>query len=241
LDASNKNNDKKETDKKEGGPVTTLTVFHFSKKNRFWAFGQMGLAGRLLKNAPGLKLHKLLGAGRGKVFSLRPDWSRYAFLGVWENEEAARDFLNNSAFIKNYRQRASRLATVKLQTISAHGLWDGQNPFLPAGVPYAGGRMAVLTRASIRLNRLAAFWRQAAKVNRYFEEAPGYLASIGVGEAPFVRQATFSIWESLGEMKEFSYGNNEHRRTIQRVREEGWYSEELFARFALIEMDQPFP
>ncbi len=236
MDARNKFKDKK-----GNGPVTTLTVFHFEKKNRFWAFGQMGLAGRLLKTTPGLKFYKMLGSGRGKIFSLRPDWTRYAFLGVWESEEAARDFLAGSAFIKNYRQHASRHTTVKLRTISAHGLWDGQNPFLPSGVTYMGGRIAVLTRANIRLNRLAAFWRQAVTVNRQFEEAPGYLASIGIGEAPFVRQATFSIWESLEEMKEFSYGANEHRRTIQRVREEGWYSEELFARFAVFEMDQPFP
>ena len=227
--------------KKKGSAVTTLTVFHFEKKNRFWAFGQMGLAGRLLKEVPGLEFYKMLGSGRGKVFSLRPDWSRYAFLGVWESERAASDFLANSPFIKRYRERASRLATVKLLTISAHGLWDELNPFLPTGVPYEGGQIAVLTRASIKLSKVAAFWRQAETVNRQFEDAFGCLASIGVGEAPFVRQATFSVWESLEEMKEFSYGANEHRRTIQRVREEGWYSEELFARFAVIEMDQPFP
>jgi len=223
-------------------PVTTLTVFHFGKKNRFWAFGQMGLAPRLLKNAPGLRFYKLMGSGRGKVFSMRPDWSRYAFLGVWESEEAARAFLKDSAFIKNYRARAVRLATLTLRTISAHGLWDGQNPFLPPGAAYQGGQVAVLTRATIRLKRLGAFWRQAARVNRQFENAPGYRASLGIGEAPFVRQATFSIWDSLEEMQKFSYTpGTAHRQTVRRVRGEGWYSEELFARFAVIESDQPFP
>lgn len=237
MDASDENGEKK-----VNSPVTTLTVFHFAGKNRLWAFGQMGLAGRLLKNVPGLRFYKLMGSGRGKVFSLRPDWSRYAFLGVWESEKTANDFLQNSIFITNYRQRTVRLATVKLRTISAHGLWDGQNPFLPPGVPYKGGSLAVLTRANIRLNRLVAFWRNAATVNRQFEGASGYRASIGIGEAPFVRQATFSIWDSLEAIKTFAYQDGqEHRKTVRRVREEGWYGEELFARFAVIEMDQPFP
>ncbi|MBN9387999.1 MAG: spheroidene monooxygenase [Chloroflexi bacterium] len=226
---------------KKDSPITTLTVFHFAKRNRFWAFAQMGRAGRKLKQVDGLRFYKMLGSGRGKVFSLRPDWSRYALLGVWDSEEVAREFFENSAFIKNYRQQAERIATVKLRTISAHGLWDGQNPFLPPGESYKGGQVAVLTRASIRLNRLVAFWRQAATVNRQFEKTPGYHSSIGIGEAPFVRQATFSIWENLEAVKEFAYGANEHRQTIQRVREEGWYGEELFARFAVIELDQPFP
>lgn len=222
-------------------PVTTLTIFHFGPGKRLWAFMQMGLARPFLKNQPGLRFFKLLGSGRGKVFSLRPDWRRYAFLGVWENEAAARNFLANSTFMDRYKAHSKRQASIILRTISAHGKWDGQNPFLPVGAAYQNGQVAILTRATIRPRRLGAFWRQASIVNDYFDKAPGLISSIGVGEAPFVRQATFSIWESLDQVKEFAYGENEHRQTIRRVREEAWYSEELFARFAVVEIDQPFP
>ncbi len=223
------------------GPVTTLTVFHFSGRNRLWAFMQMGLARPLLKKLPGLRFYKMLGTGRGKVFSLRPDWSRYAFLGVWESENAARDFLGNSTFMGRYRTHSDRQASAILRTISAHGKWDGQNPFLPAVALYTEDRIAILTRASIRPSRLAAFWRQSARVNHKFAQTPGLLSSIGIGEAPFMRQATFSSWENLEQVKQFAYAGNEHRRTIQRVRDEGWYSEELFARFAIVDISQPFP
>lgn len=205
-----------------------------------WAFMQMGLARPLLKRLPGLRFYKMLGTGRGKIFSLRPDWSRYAFLGVWESENAARDFLENSTFMGRYRTHSNHQTSAILRTISAHGKWDGRNPFLPAAF-YTEGRIAILTRASIRPARLAAFWRQAASVNDKFAQTPGLLSSIGIGEAPFMRQATFSIWENLQQVKQFAYGENEHRRTIQRVRDEGWYSEELFARFAIVEISQPFP
>jgi heme-degrading monooxygenase HmoA len=223
------------------GPVTTLTIFHFRGRQRLWAFMQMGQARPLLKKLPGLRFYKLLGSGRVKVFSLRPDWSRYAFLGVWESEQAARDFLENSAFMRRYRAKADCPASVILRTISAHGKWNGQNPFLPAGATYTAGPVAALTRATIRPVRLAAFWRQAGRVNESFDGAAGLLSSIGIGEAPFIRQATFSTWESLDDLKQFAYGEKVHRQTIQRVRQEGWYSEELFARFAIVEISRPFP
>jgi hypothetical protein len=63
--------------------VTTLTLFSF-KTNKFWAFQQMGVAPLRLKNIEGLKFYKFLGTGGGQGFSLRPDFSTYAFLGVWD-------------------------------------------------------------------------------------------------------------------------------------------------------------
>ena len=62
----------------------------------------------------------------------------------------------------------------------------------------------------------------------------GYVTSFGIGEAPLYRQATFSVWESVEDMKAFAYQSAEHREVIQKTRDENWYSEELFARFKLI-------
>jgi heme-degrading monooxygenase HmoA len=66
-------------------------------------------------------------------------------------------------------------------------------------------------------------------------DAPGYITSFGVGEAPVYRQATFSVWESMEHMKAFAYGSKQHAEVIKKTRSEGWYSEELFARFRIIE------
>jgi heme-degrading monooxygenase HmoA len=65
-------------------------------------------------------------------------------------------------------------------------------------------------------------------------KADGYLHSIGIGEAPFFRQATLSIWASMEKMKAFAYGSKEHADVIRKTRKEDWYSEELFARFKVI-------
>ncbi len=214
-------------------PLTTLTLLHYPNRRRAWALLQMAFAVPLLKRTHGLRFWKLLGSGHGSGFSLQPNWSRYGLLAVWEEGEAARSFFAQSALAQKYRGHADEIWTVYMLPLQAHGAWSGVNPFLPLATITANGPIAVLTRATIRLNRLRAFWREVPNTSRVLENAEGRLASIGIGEAPFVRQATFSLWRSEAEMQTFAY-RGDHQRVIRRTREERWYREELFARFVPI-------
>jgi heme-degrading monooxygenase HmoA len=216
----------------DAAPLVTLSLYGFSGAARAWAFAQMGLARPRMAGVEGLRFWKLLGSGRGGGFSLRPDWSRYGLVAAWETPEAADVFFASSPVAAAYRERADEVWTVRLRPTSAHGAWSGANPFLPTAPGPARGPVAVLTRATIRWRRLAAFWGAVPASGRALDGAAGLLASIGVGEAPVVRQATFSLWASEEHMRAFAYGTAEHRETIRRTREERWYAEELFARFA---------
>jgi hypothetical protein len=62
------------------------------------------------------------------------------------------------------------------------------------------------------------------------------LAAIGIGEAPIGLQGTFSLWESSAAIKNFAYKGAVHQKAIADTATYNWYSEELFARFAVREV-----
>jgi hypothetical protein len=218
---------------KSNSSLVTLTLFGYdSAATKAWAFAQMGVAARDFQRVENLNFWKLLGTGAGGGgFSLRPNFARYGLLGVWKNESSARDFLENSARMKKYRKRAAEIWTVFLLPTKAHGAWSGQNPFEIADAENENAPVAVLTRATIRLSKLKRFWAHVPAASDELVKADGLIRSIGVGEAPFVRQATFSFWQSESAMKNFAYHGAVHREIIKKTRAENWYAEDLFARF----------
>lgn len=192
----------------------------------------MGTKGSALSKIPGLIFYKLLGSGKGKGFSIQPNLRRYGLMCTWESEEAADEFLERSDLMLEYRLHTYEIWTVKLLPTQAHGLWDGKQPFTPQlQESTQAGPIAVLTRASINWRALPEFWRFTPKVSQALEQASGLICSIGLGELPLVRQATFSVWESVEAMKAYAYRGNLHQEVIKRTRAGKWYSEELFARF----------
>lgn len=215
-------------------PIVTFSLFGFPRSERLWAFAQMGFARPAIALARGLRFWKLLGSGHGGGFSLRPNWNRYGLLAVWEDDDAADEFLSNSAVFLDYCAHAGETWTVRLAPTSAHGRWSGTNPFTPLTRPEEStspSPVAVLTRATLRLSRARAFWSAVPATSEALNSADGLIRSIGVGEAPFIRQATLSFWRSDADVRAFAYDSSPHREVVRRTRDEGWYSEELFARF----------
>lgn len=211
---------------------TTLTLFGIRSGHIRWGLAQMGTSAPHLQQVPGLRFFKQLGSGVGKGFSLKPNFRRYGLLCTWESEAAADDFLHNSPLIQEYNLHTDEIWTVKLLPVQAHGQWDKQEPFTPI-LPHKDftGPVAVLTRASVNWRAVPNFCRFGTRTSSALNEAEGLICSIGLGELPLVRQATFSIWESLEAMKTFAYKQPHHQEVMRRTRTENWYKEELFARF----------
>ena len=215
--------------------LTTITFFKF-RKNKGWAFAQMGLIPSKLQQKSGLRFFKLMGTGGGNGFSLWPDFGTYAFLGVWDNQKSAHDFLSSNDIIKTYYQKASSIRTIKMLPVKSHGLWSGQNPFLEQKIQAYNSKqpVAVITRATLRPSRLFSFWRSVPSASSAIENAEGVQYFKGIGEWPFVQQATISLWDSFEAVKQFAYRDKTHTSIIKKTRSQQWYSEDLFARFRVL-------
>jgi len=214
--------------------ITTLTLFRFpGLLSKIWAFGQMQFAHSSIRNTPGLSFYKLMGSGRELGFSPFPDWGVYALLGVWENEEAANTFFKHSEIYQRYQKMSSEQWTVFMKPINTKGLWSGGNPFTPSAELDANNSLiAVITRATIRTNKLIKFWRYVPTSQRPIQQGcEGLIYTKGVGEAPLVQMATFSVWENIESLKKFAYQSPEHQQAIKKTHQLNWYKEEMFARF----------
>ncbi len=212
--------------------LTTLTFFRF---NSFWtrvvAFMAMGVVPLGLHFAKGPIFYKLLGTGGSNGFGARPDFSTYALLFVWKSTPEADRFFDSSRLWRFYQRWGGPGETFRLHNIMAHGLWSGRQPFNSAAAFDAAAPVAVITRATIRWRHVWSFWTRVAPVSRSMEGQPGLLFAKGIGELPWIQQATFSLWASGQQMMHYAYHNPLHAEVIQKTRAKGWYKEELFARF----------
>ena len=217
-------------------PLTTFTAVRYAPRNAFWGALHMATQRLPLMRQPGLRFWKLVGMGSGIGFSAKPDPLMWGLLAVWDSAADWERFRDSGRTMRQYRSRGDESYTLLLQPTSGHGRWAGVEPFSTARAhrEYPDEQVVVLTRATLRLRRAFRFWSWVGPVEQELRTAPDLLLSFGIGEAPWVRQATLSVWKSTEAMQRFAYGSAAHREVIRRTRDEGWYAEELFARFRLL-------
>jgi hypothetical protein len=215
-------------------PLTTVTFFHF-KKNRYWAFKQMGLVFFRFRKNNNLYFHKFLGTAGGKGFSLWPDLSTYVFLGVWKSENDFELCFKSNPVFKDYKLKASSMRTLFLKSIHSHGSWDGINPFFnEKSIQKKENKIVVITRATLRWSSLIQFWKSIPMASKSISKATEVLYYKGIGEWPFIQQATVSIWTNLKSINDFAYKDPIHAEIIKKSKVQKWYKEDLFSRFYLL-------
>jgi hypothetical protein len=200
----------------------------------------MGLQRRSVRSVPGLVFAKLLGTGDGRSFTVRDaDPLHWGLLATWRNAAAAAAF-ERSGVARSWGRVAHERLRVELRPLASRGQWSRRRPFGdPAPTPY-DGPVAAVTRARLVPRRMVTFWRSVPPVSADLHRSAGLRLAVGIGEAPVGLQGTFSLWDSAGALTEFAYRRAPHAEVVRRTGELGWYAEELFARFAVLDVEGTF-
>ena len=220
--------------------TVVFTYFELPRlRDRLFAFRNMGLGVSRFGRPEGMEWLRLLGSGGRNGFGLWPNWGGYALLAAFPSEVLAKAALGSGLW-RAYARHSASAKTLVLRPQQSHGRWDGVEPFRVSGGYDRDAETAVLTRARIKARHLPAFWRRVARVSESVGEYPQRRFSVGVGELPVIQQATVSLWDSGRAMEDYAYRSRYHAEVVRLTRERGWYAEELFCRFGVLdERDGP--
>jgi len=209
--------------------VAVLLLADVAAASRLWGWSRIVLGSQPLCRVPGLRLAKALGSGHDGGFGLRPSASRQGLFALFGSESEADDFLHASPIPMAYAARSREFLSLKLRATSCRGAWGGAAMAATAQAP-STGPVAALTRASIRPGRAWDFWAHSPASERALQDAPGCLLAVGLGEAPILRQATFSLWQDQAAMDAYAR-SGPHLQAIRAATAGGWFSESMFVRF----------
>ena len=210
------------------GQVAVLLLAEIATRHRLWGYARFVIQRFSMRQVGGLAFSKIMGSGSGGGFGLRPSATRQALFCLFTDEASADSFLA-SGIAQSYASRSHEFCTVKLRAYSCKGTWAGQAIDVTAVTPESGP-IATLTRASIKPWAALRFWRLQPASEVSLNKAIGCLLSTGVGEAPFFRQATFSLWTSVDAMNAYAR-TGAHLSAIRAANAGHFFSESMFARF----------
>jgi spheroidene monooxygenase len=196
----------------------------------------------LFRDVPGLLFVKVMGSGHGGGFGLRPSSSHQGLICLFATQGQAEAFMAG-ADVQAYvgRTREHWLGLMALSSIrgqwdqQAWGLKPGASDQATASQVDSAAPVAVLTRGSIRPAKAVSFWRYAPPAQEDLNHAVGCQLAMGLGEAPLVRQCTFSVWDDTESMVAYAHGGA-HKLAIAAAAKHDYFSESMFARMRVITM-----
>jgi hypothetical protein len=209
--------------------VVVVLLADIVSRHRLWGWSRIVQRDAPLRTVPGLRFAKALGSGHEGGFGLRPSGSRQGLVANFSSLAHAEHFVAQSPIVQGYQQRATECCIALLRATSCRGAWGGNVIAATARAP-SGAPVAALTRASIRPSKAWTFWRHSPASELALAQSPGCQLAVGLGEAPLLRQATFSLWDSQAAMDAYARGGA-HLQALRGAQQGGWFSESMFVRF----------
>jgi heme-degrading monooxygenase HmoA len=159
--------------------------------------------------------------GRRSLYPrLRPDFHRWAFYAVWEEEAALDEFLAASATSRAWRDTTREACHFWLRPNEARGAWRGTQLLQGSEHPApADGPVAHIVRLDLSLRGAVAMWGSAAP--NLLHHLPGsdeLVLGIPLVDRPYTQPVSFSIWRTSEDAARFAFRDGGHRDAVERVR-----------------------
>ena len=189
----------------------------------------------------GMRWRKVLGSGHEGGFGLRPGLNRLGLFCAFDSVESAAHWLTQSSEVARWQDRAQQLLKVLVEPTATRGSWSGHTLEATGDTQTGTAQLlASLTRASIRPIRARRFWSLSPAAESSLARAPGCLLAVGLGEAPLLRQATFSLWRDQPSMDAYAR-SGAHLEAIRQAYAQGFFSESMFTRFRVLGLAGHWP
>ena len=211
--------------------IAVMVLMNLRRGGLLWGWARFLWGRYTLFRMQGLRFAKVLGSGFEGGFGLKPSLTRQGLFCVFQGEAAADAFLR-SPWLQAAQPHLQEWCWLKLQPFSSRGSWSSEVITCSVSEPDQGP-VASLTRASIRWSRLRPFWRHAPPAEQALASSQGCLLAVGLGEAPVVRQATFSVWQSIDHMNAYAR-SGAHLQAIQTAYRQQHFSESMFVRYSVL-------
>jgi spheroidene monooxygenase len=208
-------------------------LIDIASDSRGWGFSRYILGKRPFQHIPGLQFCKVLGSGLNGGFSTTPSLTKQGFFCVFDTADHAARFQDSSAILKAYQNHAHEFFIASVQPYSSRGSWSGFEMSCSDPNPPSSGPIASLTRASIKPSKAIQFWKKAKPAEDAITHAAGKILTAGVGEAPYFRQATFTIWDNAQCLEQYAQ-QGAHLAAIKAAYGQNYFSESMFTRFRVM-------
>jgi spheroidene monooxygenase len=212
-----------------GNQTAVLVLVDIAPDSFLWGLSRYVIGRFSLRNIPGLQFFKVLGSGFEGGFSTKPSLHKQGLFCLFDSEQHAKQFRENSSLVQSYLNHSREFFTVTLNAFSTRGSWANTQLDITAKTP-TSGPIASLTRASIKPLKANAFWKNAQPAEVSINQSAGVLLTAGLGEAPYLRQATFTIWENETALNAYAQ-QGAHLAAIKAAYGQHYFSESMFTRF----------
>ena len=151
---------------------------------------------------------------------LKPDFRRWAFYAVWEEEAVLEEFLAASETGRQWREATTEVCHFWLRPNRVRGPWAGMQLLRGSeSAEQADGPVAHIVRLDLSLRGTVAMWGSAApNVLHHLPDSRDLLLGLPLVDRPYMQPVSFSVWRTSQCAMAFAYREKGHSDAVARVR-----------------------